>query len=775
MTTFFSNMTSDLNRNIFQKPLDDLAVRWINFVKALTVTNKILVEELTNSTFHLLAKSLQDLIVDISDRTDHKAEFLLISNNDGWHPNKKIVWKSKNSFSKCLEQEYFLFFELLKKFDLGYNSFGICSKPYIEMFKKRHHYFKLRQLMKYSEPILGDREKKLSEISDEKCIWFSIMLEALFRALSAEYNFDCFDTILQGYVKFVIETRSVGMEMFRVITHSTIRFIRQTMTYMTQKDCSQIDHQILQKQFNIMNAQLIQSSLITNDFQSVVKEFSIYWEYREDIITVIPNKIHLPKMKSLKQALLEIVSVALDKTVPTEVLKSFFVSYNNFLRVLDEVEFDWYVKAIPGVSMETLEDSNLIKVINNKWVETSRKTYRVIAVEKFTKAVSVSLESSSYPKHYTIEVVLQLLSYVKIQLTRTQWKSGGKLSETEQIDTSRKLLDAVRTCCLKLKKQPDYGLFELFLNERIEPFTNAINNSNYHADFSNQIFWTKNPYSKFIRTQNEINIDDALKLFETLNSSSEIAVLRSAYQKYDETFHQLLEDYHDGQKDFFAVSEAFQVVKKVFDMKFQKPFNSWTNYDKREQIPELLAGLAVVWTVKSQVVSGTEKLFTPRSTQILYVLRLLSVNQPSAGVENHFTPIIGEEEKSLVLAMTAILLALTGHKPRIVCSNNDLASTIMKNFQYFFSLFSVENSIIYGTKHRFAYEIFKSTKLVNLTKMWLAKKKTREHKLFLKNSRNSVLLIDGVDCFVSAFCRLILTFFLIIIVGIAIGIWCRNS
>ncbi|XP_055523342.1 uncharacterized protein LOC129717462 [Wyeomyia smithii] len=764
----FFDMTKDLDADIFQKPLADLAVRWISSVETLTGTKQIPVNGLINTIFHLLAKSLQDLIVEISDRTDHKPEDLLTSNGAGWHSIKKITWRSESSFTKCVEKEYFFIFKLLKHFDLSCDGKKRSFEYNVELFDERKQHLTLMQLVRFLKPILGGErgsENNSSKIADETYIWCWLLSDVFFHTLPANFDLDCFEAIFEGYVDFMIRAGPDQMEMLRVITHSTVRFMVQTMTFLAHTDCSTIDHLILQKQLNLINAKFIQSSLIPSSFQNLVKEFIKYWKYREDIISKIPTKICLPEMESLKQTLLEIVSVALDKTIAKSVLEPFFRSYCEFLVVLNEVRLDWYVKAVPDVSLKMLEDLKLIELINDKWATTEHKTYRVISVEKFAKAAALLLESSLHPKHYVIEVLLTMLSYVKNQLTKIQWKSGHELSATEQICTTKELLNAVRKCCPHLRKQPDYTSFELFLNERIKPFANAIDNSNSHADLTNQILWINKPYTRFIRKQNEMNIDEALKLFEELNSASELEVLRSAFQKYDETFHQFLETSHD-------VSEASRVANKVSTIKFQKPFKTWSNDDKREQIPELLAGLAVVWSIlESKDVSRTGGFLTPNCIQILCVLRLLSVDQTNEGVEIQCAQILSGQGKSLVFALTAALLALTGHNARIVCSNDKLASRDRQNFQQFCTLFNVEESIVYGITQQFCREIIENMELTNLAKMWLAKKETKHNRLFLKDSRNSVVLIDGVDCFVSAFYRSFVTFFFLMIsVAIAFGI-----
>ncbi|XP_055551198.1 uncharacterized protein LOC129733547 [Wyeomyia smithii] len=468
-----SDMTKDLNKKMFEEPLTDLADRWIDSVEKLTVSTLHSVEGIMNTTFYLLAKSLQELIAEITNKTDHRAEDLLTSTSCGWHSINKITWKSENVSTKCLEREYFFIFELLKHFDLNYDSEKQSFKYTVERFGKRKQHLTCQQLARSLELVLSD-ENKPTKITDEKYIWYCLLDDVLFHTMPAEYEFDCFETFFEGYVSFMIGAGIDQMEMLRVVTHSTTRFMVQTMSFLVQKDCSTIDHQILQQQLTHINAKSIQSTVTSNGFRNLVKEFEIYWKHREGIVTEITSKICLPEMASLKRVLLEIVLVALDKTVAAEVLECFFRSYFELLIILNNVRFDWYVKAFPNVSMTTLEDLKLIELVDSKWTITGHKTYRVIAVEKFVNAASFFFESYPLPKHYVIEVLLTMLSCVKNQLTKVQCKSGRKLSEEEQFCTSSELLDAAKKSCVYLRKQPDYKSFELFLNELIEPFTIAI-------------------------------------------------------------------------------------------------------------------------------------------------------------------------------------------------------------------------------------------------------------------------------------------------------------
>ncbi|XP_058454011.1 uncharacterized protein LOC131432011 [Malaya genurostris] len=115
----FADLDGALNKDVFRKPLADLAERWIANIKSTAnVRNSGKLVDQFEPVYYFLCKSLNELIVEVSEKSDHKPVDLLTSNNSaGWLPIKKINWKSENSLTKCLEREYFFMFKLLKHFN----------------------------------------------------------------------------------------------------------------------------------------------------------------------------------------------------------------------------------------------------------------------------------------------------------------------------------------------------------------------------------------------------------------------------------------------------------------------------------------------------------------------------------------------------------------------------------------------------------------------------------------------------------------------------------
>ncbi|XP_055545975.1 uncharacterized protein LOC129730570 [Wyeomyia smithii] len=749
----FSDMTGVLNESMFQKPLADLAARWTDHMGKIKIKKLLSVEPQTNPIYYFLAKSLEELIIEISSKTDHTVKDLLTSNHSGWHPIKKINWKSENVLTTCLEREYYFIFKLLKHFDLGSES---AKQPFdytVQLFEGPKHQPTWKKLVRSTKKYFGFGEvpENSLNISDENYVWYCLLDDVLYHILPSDYKFDCFEKIIQGYTDFLTKAGRDQLETLRVMTHNTARFIVQTMAYVGQTDNSSIDRQILQKQLDLINTKAIQHSLTSNSFRDLVDVFNMYWKNREDIITGLCAKICLPEMASLKAALLEIVSVALDKNVIPDLVVSFFRSFGDLMVDLNDIQFDWYVKAIADVSMSSLVDLKLIELVDNKWATTVNKTYRVTAVEKFARTVPVLFDNCDCQKHYILEILLTMMSYIRNQLAKTNWKSGEQLSEIEQISTTNELIFAVRNSFLYLSEQPEYVSFEMFYDERVKPFASAVDNSSSHRDFTNRIYLIKESFW-YIRKQSEMAVGRALELFDGLNSDSDREKMLSVYQKYDDCFQRFM---NLSNEEYIAKAE--KIVNKVLELSFIKLHPTWDSDDKLEKIPEMLAGLAAVWSIiVSKDVSNTGKYLTPHCVQILCILRLLSIDRATDGVINHLAQVLTGQGKSLVLGLTAALLALTGHKTRVVCYNEYLVTRDEQDFQQFFSMFRIGNRIIYGTFEDMANHLI--APVINgermgmrdlLTKMLLGNDQSKKE-LATENMSNSVLLIDEVDVFFTA-------------------------
>ncbi|XP_058819849.1 uncharacterized protein LOC131682418 [Topomyia yanbarensis] len=748
----FTDLCATLNEDIFQMPLIDLGNRWIANVTAINVKKTRHIAPQTNPIYFFLCKSLEELIFEISGRTDHLPKDLLTSDSSGWHPIKKINWKSVSALTKCLEREYYFLFKLLKHFELGASASQKLFEYKVKLFEGPTQKPMWKRVVVGTKKLFGINETigNSLNIADEFYVWYCLLDDVLAHALPDDCQLDCFGTIIQSYVDFL---RGVGhdqLETLRVITHNTARFVVQTMPYVTLKDSSLIDRQILQKQLDLINSKATSKTLSSNHFRDLVDVFNSYWKNREDIISTIPSKIQLPEMTSLRDRLLEIVLVALEKNVSAEDMVTFFRAYSDLLVDLNDVQFDWFVKMTTSDNQtKSFVDLDLIKPVENKWSNTANVTYCVINPEKYSKLWRIIFDNIAPSKHYVIEVLSSLLSFINLQLNKAQWKSGEMLSQTTQICTTNELIFAVRNSFLYLLEQPEYVSFELFYDERVKPFASAMDNSRSHRDFTNRIYLIKESFW-YIRKQNEMDVDGALELFRELNNATEDQLLRKAYQQYCQSFQQFMQLTEEEHTE-----KARKIADEVSILATKAPFKQWTDTYKQEKLPEILAGLAAVWSVLvSKDVSGTGKYLTPHCIQILCILRLLSVDRAEEGVTKHLSQVLTGQGKSLVLGLTAGLFALTGHKPRIVCYNHYLVERDESDFKQFYAIFNINNIITYSTYDAMANELIapivdgRRMGLRDLMSVMLLKDAAPVRSKFVsEDCASSVLLIDEVDVF----------------------------
>ncbi|XP_062704674.1 uncharacterized protein LOC109622319 [Aedes albopictus] len=83
----------------------------------------------------------------------------------------------------------------------------------------------------------------------------------------------------------------------------------------------------------------------------------------------------------------------------------------------------------------------------------------------------------------------------------------------------------------------------------------------------------------------------------------------------------------------------------------------------------------------SKDVASSGKHLKPHSIQILSILRLLSVDRGDIGVEKHLAQILTGQGKSLVLGLSAALLALFNHDIVVVCYSEYLATRDFNDFK----------------------------------------------------------------------------------------------
>ncbi|KAL9706713.1 hypothetical protein quinque_010231 [Culex quinquefasciatus] len=747
----FHDLDQVLNREIFQKPLEDLAGRWINRVNALKPRDAII--SVVNPIYFSLCRSLEELILEIVSKTDHNPEELLLSDCKGWHAMKTAIrWKSETSLTKCLQREYFYVVRLLKHFDPAWDN----RKPFD--YKPRRLLggaAKESMLGSLFRRLIGEPKKNPLGIADEFYVWFCLLDDVLHYVLpDDDHALDIFEQILQNFVQLLSVATFEQMEMVRVITHSIGRFIVQIFLFVSSdKAQSYEDKQILQAQLDVINRTMLGAES-TKFFRDLIDVFSSYWKNRCGIIENIPSKNALGEMEQIKKTLLAIVVVALRKNVGAEHVISLFRCLNDFIVDLDDVCFDWLIKAIPELAMSGMIDLKLIKPVVNKWNGTRNQVYHVVKPVEFQQIAHVLLAGNAGPKHCVIEVISTLLGCIHTQLKRERWTSNKCLSPSDQIVSSSVLISSIRSTLIYLREQEEYVSFDMFVEDRINPFCKVVETCPSLSDFVKRVGMIKESFC-YMRKQNEMSVAEALRMYGEQNDEGGFNAeqLQQAYEQYSDQFETYMAE-TVPEEDFKA--KIAVLTKPLLESVQPVLFKEWTAEFKRTEMPKILAGVAAVWsTMVSADVSSTGKYFKPHCIQILCVLRLLGADSGEKGVSKHLAQVLTGQGKSLVLALIAAVLALTGHQVQLVCYNDYLVKRDAKDFADLYDILEIEDAVKYNTYREMANAMIAPE--VNGNRMCLRKfvddlilpepGNTRPEKPKAQVQDNSVLLMDEVDVF----------------------------
>ncbi|MDR0288893.1 MAG: hypothetical protein LBH78_02485 [Rickettsiales bacterium] len=678
---------------------------------------------LTHPIYFYLCKSFKELILEISGKTDISINDLLHKDKQGkFSLIKNINWPSTPPLNLSLEQQYRFVFKLMEHFKPGYYS------------NKRNFEYEFKLLQNSDDKTLWQSIKnlfvssdKLSAIPEERLVWIYILDNAIANLLSKE-ELKLFEPLLTGYTNFISETKGDHYESFRIVTHNTARFIIQTRPYLS-KEVSKIDQDILTKQIESIKKAF--SGKQFDDFRDLVDVYNEYWKNRQSILEKIPDKFPYGKfkqdMEEIRQTLLNIASTVLDQKAELQGLIKYFRSFNDFLENLNFVEFSWFIK----------ETNNLTEV---ELVNRDKKSYKVSNPKNFIK------KCENIPNHYLIEITQDLLNSVSNLLRQKKW------SDDDNLSAAGELLSAIKKSFLYLKEQPNYVSFDTFKEESTKPFISVVDNSSSYEDFKKRIgiigesFW-------YLRKQDEIDIDKALALYRKGNYNGTNEILRNCYSRYLGKFEFYIQEASD--KNYQDKIEF--IIEEVKKQSEQIKINEWSSKFKRETLPDLLAGLAAVWSIQeSKDIASTGKSLKPHCIQILCILRLLSVDKDSKGVDKHLAQVLTGQGKSLVLGLLSSLLALTGHKVRAVCYSKYLATRDQQDFDGFFKQFDIRDRIIYGTFEEMANEVIKPE--VNGKKQGLRElvegrisnhSAEQSGQIKQEDISNTTLLIDEVDVFFS--------------------------
>ncbi|KAL1373647.1 hypothetical protein pipiens_018542, partial [Culex pipiens pipiens] len=491
----FHDLDKALSGEIFRQPLQDLAERWTNRLKSIGDDAGFVIS--VNPIFFSLCRGLEEVMAELFDGCS-----LLESDSKGWHPVRIAEMLLKTDLARCLHREHLFIFRLLKHFDPA-------AVGNVEPFD-----YQPRRLLK----LLGENP---SGIADEFYAWFCLLDDAL----PADWDLTLYAQIVRNFVQLLTGASHAQLETIRVITLNTARFIVQTFPLVASARSGE-DAQILQAQLEFINRTMLRSTECTTFYRDLIDVFSAYWKNRSQIVERISPKNE--GMERIKKDLLKIVIVALSKNVGADLLVSLFRSLNDFLLELTDVPFDWLIKSVPGLAMSGMIEFKLVEPIANKWSGTANQTYRVTNPQKFQQMLFLMAEGSTCPRHYTIDAITTLLSYIRAQLECARW------TDSDQLTSTAALISSMRSSLIYLREQAEYVSFEVFLEESTKPFSSLIETGGGQSltGFLRRVALIKESFC-YLRKQNEMSLPEALRAFGELNGGCAAdESIQRAYQQY---------------------------------------------------------------------------------------------------------------------------------------------------------------------------------------------------------------------------------------------------
>ncbi|KAL4434988.1 hypothetical protein ABPG74_017744 [Tetrahymena malaccensis] len=242
--------------------------------------------------------------------------------------------------------------------------------------------------------------------------------------------------------------------------------------------------------------------------------------------------------------------------------------------------------------------------------------------------------------------------------------------------------------------------------------------------------------------------------------------LQNFYYKF------LLEYKEIVQKNIISIENMSQTQQNLIDsmvssikmkskiVKLKDNEIRWDN-SVRQNIPSLMAHIFALWTLLNMEqlnelndLDKEEKeiyLFQPHAGQAISIFRLLGLGYKEDGLQNNFIQIGTGEGKSIVLAITAIILALHSVDVYCACYSQYLSQRDYQNFIKLFDILGVSEYIRYAAFTKICeYIINEQGDVRQLTIDFIKNGFSNDKKMKIENTRNPrILLVDEADVFFS--------------------------
>jgi len=245
--------------------------------------------------------------------------------------------------------------------------------------------------------------------------------------------------------------------------------------------------------------------------------------------------------------------------------------------------------------------------------------------------------------------------------------------------------------------------------------------------------------------------------------SHETNLLRAAYGEFQANYDKLLADYLKPEVRFDdnPTKHLSQLLAdlKAFIQKEPIPFDNNNNIIWNEavtkKIPIMMAYLFVIWTLRdakaffdtSSSKDSTHYLKKPHPGQVIAIFRMLNIAGETGELSSHLVQVLSGEGKSIVVAITAEILALCGFSVSCACYSEYLCSRDFADFEKMFELLDLGEYIKYGTFNTLCEDILNEHDDLRILTENLI---TRGHPVAINKKtekRQNIVIIDEVDVF----------------------------
>ncbi|CAL6025608.1 Helicase-related_protein [Hexamita inflata] len=220
--------------------------------------------------------------------------------------------------------------------------------------------------------------------------------------------------------------------------------------------------------------------------------------------------------------------------------------------------------------------------------------------------------------------------------------------------------------------------------------------------------------------------------------------IKEYYQLMDEKYWKLVEEHQ------FQVNKGLNIIYQNIQNQQNKRIDQYTLQVKIDIVSQVFA----FWTLQNVQKSDTNinlmdsknELLQPHAAQVVAIFSLLGIDQ-SNQLKNQLIQVLTGEGKSVILAVTAIVLAIMGFDVNCACYSEYLSQRDYESFTDLFNAFNVRENISYGTFNQMCERyINEDGEIRKLTEDCILKNKL-DAKKNNKMPRQKVLMIDEVDVF----------------------------